>query len=90
MKINWTVRFKNPIFVAQFVLSILTPILTYMGLTVQDITSWNILGNAMLSALGNPYVLGLILISVWNCVNDPTTCGLSDSEKALTYEEPNK
>lgn len=41
---NLKVRFKNPIFIAQFILAILTPILAYAGLTLQDLTSWPALG----------------------------------------------
>ena len=41
---NFKVRFKNPIFIAQFILAILTPILAYAGLTLQDLTSWTKLG----------------------------------------------
>lgn len=90
MKINWKVRFKNPVFIAQLILSVLTPILAYAGLTIQDITTWGALGNLLVSALSNPYVLGLVIVSVWNAVNDPTTAGVSDSVNALTYEEPKK
>lgn len=86
--INWKIRFKNPVFIAQLVLSILTPILTYMGLTVQDMTSWTILGNTLLGAISNPYVLGLIIVSLWNALNDPTTTGISDSTNAMTYDSP--
>ena len=39
-------------------------------------------------ALKNPYVIGLILVSVWNALNDPTTEGLSDSDLAMTYKKP--
>ena len=39
-------------------------------------------------AVKNPYVLGLVLVSLWNAVNDPTTQGLSDSERAMGYERP--
>ena len=85
---NLKVRFKNPIFIAQFILSILTPILAYAGLTMQDLTSWSILGNVLLEAIGNPYVLGLIIISIWNALNDPTTAGLTDSVQAMTYTKP--
>lgn len=88
MKINLKVRFKNPVFIAQLVLAVLTPIIGYMGLTVEDLTTWGKLGEVLLEAVGNPYVLALVLVSVWNAVNDPTTTGLSDSERALTYEEP--
>ena len=88
--INWTVRFKNPLFWVQVLLAILMPILAYMGLTVEDLTSWAILGNALLEAVKNPYVLGLVVVSVWNAVNDPTTAGMKDSELAKTYIRPFK
>lgn len=88
MKINFKVRFKNPIFLAQLAMSILLPILSYMGLTVQDLTSWSLIGNALFEAIKNPYVLGLVVVSVWNALNDPTTKGVGDSENALGYTEP--
>lgn len=90
MKINLKVRFKNPLFIAQLVMAILLPILSYLGLTVEDMTSWTVLGQTLFEAVKNPYVLGLIIVSVWNAVTDPTTSGLGDSETALTYEEPKK
>lgn len=87
---NLKVRFKNPVFIAQFILAILTPILAYAGLTVQDLTSWAALGDILLEAIKNPYVLGLIIISVWNALNDPTTAGVTDSEQAMTYDKPKR
>jgi len=85
---NLKVRFKNPVFIAQLILAILTPILAYAGLTVQDLTSWQALGEILLGAICNPYVLGLIVVSVWNALNDPTTAGITDSAQALTYDKP--
>lgn len=85
---NLKVRFKNPVFIVQLILAILTPLLAYAGLTMQDLTSWTILGNMLLDAIKNPYVLGLIVISVWNALNDPTTAGLKDSKQAMTYNKP--
>ena len=85
---NLKVRFKNPIFITQIILAILTPILAYAGLTMQDLTSWIVLGNILFNAIKNPYVLILIIISVWNALNDPTTAGLKDSQLAMTYEKP--
>lgn len=85
---NLKIRFKNPVFIAQLFLAILTPMLAYAGLTVQDLTSWSAVGDVLLNAINNPYVLGLIVVSVWNALNDPTTKGLSDSELAMTYEKP--
>ena len=86
--INWKVRISNPLFWVQVILAILMPILAYMGLTVEDMTSWTILGATLLEAVKNPYVLGLVVISVWNAVNDPTTEGASDSKLAMTYSKP--
>ena len=86
--INWKVRFKNPVFIAQLILAILMPILAYAGLTLQDLTSWEVLGKILLGAIKNPYVLGLIAVSVWNALNDPTTAGVKDSALAMTYKIP--
>ena len=85
---NWKVRFKNPLFIAQIILAVLTPILAYAGLTVKDLTTWQALGDLMMGALSNPYVLGLVVVSVFNAVTDPTTSGVADSEQALTYTKP--
>lgn len=87
-KINWKVRFRNPVFIAQLAMAILLPILTYMGLTVEDMTSWKALFDAFVLALGNPFVLGTVIVSVWNAINDPTTEGVTDSERALQYTDP--
>lgn len=85
---NWKVRFKNPLFIAQMILAVLTPILAYAGLTVKDLTTWQALGDLLMGALSNPYVLGLVVVSVFNAVTDPTTSGVKDSEQALTYTQP--
>lgn len=88
--INWKIRFKNPVFIAQLVMAVILPILGYMGITAADLTSWSVLGNVLLQAVSNPYVLGLVIVSVWQSINDPTTSGLKDSTQALTYTEPKK
>ena len=86
--INFRVRLRNPVFIAQLILAVLTPILAYAGLTVQDITTWSALGQLLIDAISNPYVLGLVVVSVWNAINDPTTAGVKDSERAMTYSYP--
>ena len=89
MKINLKVRFKNPVFIAQFILAIFTPILAYAGLTAQDLTTWKALFDLIVSAISNPYVLSLVAVAVWNALNDPTTEGiLKDSDTAMNYEVP--
>lgn len=88
MKINWKVRIKNPLFWVQIGIAILMPILAYLGLSVEDLTTWGKVGQVLLEAISNPYVLGLVVVSVFNAIQDPTTKGLSDSANALTYTEP--
>lgn len=87
MKINWKIRFKNPIFIGQLILSILMPIVGYAGITLTDLTSWAILGNVLLGAIGNPYVIGLVAVALYNALTDPTTRGVSDSIRAQTYDD---
>ena len=83
MKMNLKVRLQNPVFIAQIVMSILVPILGYCGLTVADLTTWKALGDELLNALSNPYCLGLMVVSVYNALIDPTTPGLKDSQETL-------
>ena len=87
---NLKVRFNNPVFVFQLLLAIISPILLYYKLTVQDLTTWTAVWNLLAGALMNPYVLGTVLISVWNALNDPTTAGVTDSSQAMTYSKPRK
>ena len=87
--INWKVRFKNPMFYAQLIIAVLTPILAYMGITAQDLTSWGALGGVLFEAVKNPYVLVLVVVSVYNAIIDPTSTGITDSKNALTYSTPN-
>lgn len=88
MKLNLKIRFKNPVFLAQLMLALITPILSYAGLTASDVTTWRACFDLITSALRNPYVLSLVAVSVWNAVNDPTTSGLRDSATALAYHKP--
>ena len=90
MKINWKVRLKNPIFVFQLVLAIITPILAYFGLAWDEMTTWGAIGSLLLDAIKNPVVVVSVLVSIWNAVNDPTTGGLGDSQQALGYDTPKK
>lgn len=87
---NWKVRAKNPVFWAQLVLSAFAAVLAYAGLTAADLTTWASVGALLREAAGNPYCLFLVVSGVWNAVNDPTTAGLADSERAKTYEKPNR
>lgn len=88
MNINWKVRFNNPVWWAQMVLAVLAPIMAYAGITAQDLNTWGTVWNLLKEAATNPYVLSLVLVSVWNALNDPTTKGLTDSTLAMSYDKP--
>lgn len=88
MNINWTVRFKNPLFWAQVAASVVMPLIVGMGYEWSDMTSWATLGATILAALGNPVIVVSMLVSLWGVVTDPTTAGIGDSEQAMTYETP--
>lgn len=87
-KINWRVRMKNPVFIAQLILAALTPILAYAGLSMADLTTWSTIGELIQQAYSNPYLLGLVVVSVFNSVTDPTVKGINDSPLSREYREP--
>lgn len=60
----------------------------HAGLTAQDLTTWSKVGELIVGAVSNPYVLSLVAVSVWNTLNDPTTKGLGDSARAKSYTAP--
>ena len=88
MKINWTVRIKNPVFWANIAMAVFLPILAQLGMSWEDVTTWAALGGVLLSAVKNPVIVVAVLVSLWNAINDPTTAGISDSALALTYTAP--
>lgn len=91
-KINWKVRFSknNILFIAQVIISVVIPILTYFGLQASDLTTWAKVWDTLIAAISNPYVVVMALVSFFNAVTDPTTKGIGDSTTALSYTEPKK
>ena len=90
MKINWKVRFNNPVFWRNIAVSIVAPILVYLGVGWESMTSWGALWEMFMQAASNPVIVVAVACSVWNAINDPTTEGYSDSAQALSYSEPKK
>lgn len=88
MKINWKVRKENILFVAQIIVSIFGPILAYFGMNWEDMTTWAAIGDLFVQAIQNPVVCLAVVVSVFNAITDPTTKGIGDSERALTYDKP--
>lgn len=83
MKINWKVRIKNKNFwltVIPATLLLAQAIAAVFGFTIDIGEVGNKLITVVNSAFGVLAILGI--------VTDPTTKGLSDSERALTYDKP--
>ncbi|MCM3110693.1 phage holin [Lederbergia lenta] len=88
--INWKVRFsrENIQFIVRFIASILIPILAYMGLKLDDIITWSLVGGILRDFISNPYLIALTIINAINIIPDPTTTGIGDSRQALRYVKP--
>ena len=86
MKLNWKVRIKNP----YFWLGLIAVILAAVGVSPESLTSWPILYAQIRALLGNPFAVGCVIVAVLGYINDPTTSGLSDSQRAMGYEKPRK
>lgn len=84
MKINWKVRMGNP----YFWIGLVAVILAAIGASPESFISWSVLGDQIMSLLGNPFALGCVVIAIMGYVSDPTTKGLGDSKEALTYRKP--
>ena len=86
MKINFKVRLRNP----YFYIGLIAVILTATGAEPQMFTSWQLLIEKLKAFVQNPFLIGCTAVAVIGYINDPTTCGLSDSKEALSYYKPKK
>lgn len=84
MKINWKIRVQNP----YFWFGLIGVILTAMGVKPEMFTDWGILCEQVMTLLGNPFMLGSVIVAVVGVLFDPTTKGVGDSSRALSYREP--
>ena len=81
MQLNWKVRFKNKVWLTAFISLIVG--FVYNVLSAFDIFP-SVTQNAIMQIVSNVLeFLGLIGVIV-----DPTTAGLGDSARAMTYVEP--
>lgn len=86
--INLKVRLRNPQFIVRLIASIVLPALAFVGFSIEDLTSWNLVGEALLELLKSPIAIGIIILNIINIVPDPTKTGLTDSELVINRENP--
>ena len=86
MKVNIPVRMKNP----WFWVGVVSVAITAIGVDPQTFTRWAAMWEGIKAVLSNPVQLVTMCLAVLSVFIGPTTAGLSDSEKALTYTTPKK
>ena len=83
MKLNWKVRFKNKTFLVTFLTAIVA--LVYQIASMFDIVPSVSEGEVMQASM-----IAVKLLVALGIIVDPTTEGISDSERALKYDKPSK
>jgi len=81
MKLNWKVRFKNKVWLSTFISLIIG--FVYNVLNMFDIAPV-ITQNAVTQVVGQV----LTLLGLLGVLVDPTTEGINDSNRAMSYDEP--
>jgi phi LC3 family holin len=71
-KINIDPKFKNP----YFWISVFAVIFSASGIAFEDLTSWKLLGDAIMNILNNPVSILAIIISWLGIFNDNSSQGL--------------
>ena len=84
--VNIPVRLKNP----WFWVGVVSIIITAIGLDPTTMTSWGAVLDAAEAVFRNPVQLVTAVLAVLAVFVDPTTAGLTDSARALSYTAPNK
>ena len=82
--INWKVRIKNKAFWVALIPAVILVVQLIAGLFGWSIDLTDISGKlvAIVDAV-------FAVLTILGIVQDPTTKGIKDSERALTYKEPN-
>ena len=83
--INWKVRLVNKNFWLSMIPAVLLLILAIaapLGMTLD----FGELGNQLLAIVNAVFAV----LAILGIVNDPTTAGIGDSERAMTYTEPKR
>lgn len=85
MKMNIPVRLQN----VWFWVGLGATILAAMGVEPAMFTSWSLVWEAIVALFSNPFQLGCVIVAIIGVFVDPTTKGISDSDRAMTYTKPN-
>ena len=82
--INWLVRLKNKAFwvaIIPMILLLVQKILAMFGI------AWD--SGSVANQLVDAVEVLFVILGLLGVVNDPTTTGITDSSRAMTYTKPN-
>ena len=82
MKINWKARLKNPTFLITFFTLVVAFAYQVLGL-------FGVVPAVSEASIVNGITIAINLLATLGVLVDPTTKGVSDSERALTYYTDN-
>lgn len=80
-KINWKLRLMNKVTLSALIGIVITACFQIASLFGMDLTFTQ-------DQILNTVELFLTILAGWGVIVDPTTQGSSDSEQALSYQEP--
>lgn len=83
MKINWSLRFQNKVTLTAIVLGVVALIYQILGM-------FGIAATITQNEIIQVAAMVIDLLVLLGVVVDPTTSGVSDSDRAMNYTEPNK
>ena len=87
--INWKVRFRN----RNWVIAFLSQIMIVAQVVIAALNSLGIIDFQLTDAIQNNILtvanVVFVLLSMFGIVQDPTTKGYGDSQRALKYKDPN-
>lgn len=86
LKMNIPVRMQN----VWFWIGLIGTILAAMNVSPEMFTSWELVIQEIAALFSNPFRLGCVFVAVLGVFVDPTTSGIGDSTRALSYKIPNK
>lgn len=81
MKVNWTVRFHNRLWLSSFISAILMIIYTVLD-------AFGIIPDISEAAVFRIADAILLILSLLGVIIDPTTSGINDSNRARGYDQP--
>lgn len=82
MKLNWKARFRNKTFVITFVTLII-------AFVYQMLSLFEIVPSISENSIVNIVTIAVNMLATFGVLVDPTTDGVSDSDRAMTYYTDN-